>query len=66
MTLPQEIRDRIEVSEGDRIGFVRQGGKTVVVPLRHTLLHMRGSVKVSEKAGIQYGSEGSQISPDAR
>jgi len=53
MTLPAEIRESLELSEGDRIAFVRQGGVIVVQPMQRSLLDQRGSVKVSGKQNFE-------------
>jgi antitoxin PrlF len=34
VTIPQEIRNRLGVSAGDRIDFVLEEGKTVILPSR--------------------------------
>jgi len=46
MTLPRIVRDWLDVGEGDHIAFVRCGSEIVVRPLTHTLLDLRGAVKV--------------------
>jgi len=34
VTVPQEIRIRLGLKEGDRVEFVVEGGKTVIRPIR--------------------------------
>ena len=46
ITLPREVRRRINVQEGDQIAFVIDGGQVTIKPIQHTLLDLRGSVKV--------------------
>ena len=50
MTLPSEIRGGFNISEGDRVAFIRRGDELVLQPLSRTLLDIRGSVQVS---GVQ-------------
>lgn len=44
-TIPKEIRDYLGLRPGDRIVFIRNGGKVVVESIKETLLELRGSVK---------------------
>lgn len=46
ITLPCEVRRRIKVAEGDRIGFVLDGDQVIIKPLNRSLFDLRGSVKV--------------------
>ena len=48
ITLPQAIRRRLNLQEGDRVAFVSRGEEVVLLPLTRTLLDLRGSVPVSE------------------
>lgn len=47
MTLPREVRNALDVHEGDHIVFVQRRHEFSVQPLNQTLLDMRGSVPVS-------------------
>lgn len=47
LVLPREIRERIQVDEGDRIAFVDRGEEILIQPIRSTLRDMRGSVPVT-------------------
>ncbi len=47
ITLPQAIRHRLNLQEGDRVAFVNRGEEVVLQPLTRTLLDLRGSVPVS-------------------
>ena len=47
MTVPREIRQALNLKEGDRVAFVRRGDEVVLQPLTRTLLDLRGSVPVS-------------------
>jgi antitoxin PrlF len=49
IVLPKEVRLKINVAEGDHIAFVIDGEQVVIKPLTHSLLNMRGRVKVSGK-----------------
>jgi AbrB family looped-hinge helix DNA binding protein len=46
MTLPREVRDWLNVRAGDRVAFLRRGDEIVLQPLTHSLLDVRGSVRV--------------------
>jgi AbrB family looped-hinge helix DNA binding protein len=48
MTLPNAVRNWLNLKEGDRVAFVRRGDEVIVQPMTRTLLDMRGSVPVSE------------------
>ena len=45
LTIPKEIRDALRVGPGDRILFLIEGSKTLLYPVKGTLLDLRGSVK---------------------
>lgn len=49
IVLPKEVRTKIKVVEGDQIAFVIDGEQVVIKPITHTLLELRGRVKVSGK-----------------
>jgi AbrB family looped-hinge helix DNA binding protein len=49
IVLPKEVRMRIQVAEGDQIAFIFDGERVVIKPITHTLLDMRGRVRVSGK-----------------
>jgi AbrB family looped-hinge helix DNA binding protein len=46
VTVPREVRRKVNLKEGDRIAFVVEGDDLIVRPLRQTLLDLRGSVPV--------------------
>jgi len=48
ITLPRAIRRMMNLTEGDRIAFIRQGDGVILQPLTHTLLDLRGSIPVSD------------------
>jgi AbrB family looped-hinge helix DNA binding protein len=50
ITLPQAIRKRLDLQEGDQILFLERGDEIVLLPLTKTLLDLRGTVPVS---GVQ-------------
>lgn len=47
ITLPREVRRRINVDEGDRIAFIIEGEQVIIKPITQSLLDLRGSVDVS-------------------
>ncbi|MBW2040292.1 MAG: AbrB/MazE/SpoVT family DNA-binding domain-containing protein [Deltaproteobacteria bacterium] len=47
ITLPRTVRHWLNLSEGDRIAFVRRGDEIILQPLIRTLQDLRGSVPVS-------------------
>lgn len=49
IVLPKEVRMKIKVAEGDQIAFVIDGEQVVIKPIPHTLLDMRGRVKVAHR-----------------
>lgn len=49
IVLPKEVRLKIKVAEGDQIAFVIDGEQVVIKPLTHSLLDLRGRVRVSGK-----------------
>ena len=48
LTIPKEIREALGVKPGDQILFFIEGSKTVIYPVRGTLLDLRGSLKPRE------------------
>lgn len=46
LTIPRDIRRQLGIQEGDRVAFISQGDQVVLVPLRQSLLDLRGSVPV--------------------
>ena len=46
LTIPSPIRRQLGIQEGDRVSFISQGNQVVLVPLRQSLLDLRGSVPV--------------------
>jgi len=53
IVLPKEVRTKIKVAEGDQIAFVIDGEQVVIKPITHTLLDLRGRVKVSGRQDIE-------------
>ncbi|MCC6298459.1 MAG: AbrB/MazE/SpoVT family DNA-binding domain-containing protein [Anaerolineales bacterium] len=47
IVLPKEVRAKIKVAEGDQIAFVIDGEQVAIKPITHSLLELRGRVKVS-------------------
>jgi AbrB family looped-hinge helix DNA binding protein len=50
LTLPKEVRQKLQLKEGDHVAFYVQGEQVVLQPLTQTLLDLRGSVPVN---GVQ-------------
>ena len=46
ITLPREVRARLQLEEGQRLAFVIKGDEVTLQPLTSTLRSLRGSVKV--------------------
>lgn len=44
VTIPKEIRDRLHIRSNDRVDFVMDGDRVLLVPVK-TLLDLRGAVK---------------------
>lgn len=47
ITLPREVRERLQLLEGQRVAFVVKGNDVTLQPLTRTLRSLRGSVGVS-------------------
>ncbi len=48
VTIPKEIRDLLHIRTNDKVDFVLEGEKVVMVPVK-TLLDLRGAVQASGK-----------------
>jgi len=46
LTIPSPIRRQLGIQEGDRVAFIYQGDQVLLIPLRQSLLDLRGSVPV--------------------
>ena len=51
VTIPKEVRDFLHILPNDRIDFIIEGGRAVLVPIK-TLKDLRGSVSAREGANI--------------
>jgi AbrB family looped-hinge helix DNA binding protein len=49
VTLPREIRRKLKIKTGDQMAVILDGGQIVFKPITHTLLDLRGRVRVSGK-----------------
>jgi AbrB family looped-hinge helix DNA binding protein len=49
IVLPKEVRSKIKVAEGDQIAFAIDGAQVIIKPLTHSLLDLRGRVRVSAR-----------------
>jgi len=59
IVLPKEVRNKIRVAEGDQIAFVIDGEQVIIKPITHTLLGMRGRVRV--RGGQDFDSIRNQV-----
>lgn len=50
VTIPKEIRDQLQIRTNDKVDFIVEGERVVLVPVR-TLLDLRGVVPPLEKGG---------------
>jgi len=46
ITIPRTVRRWLNLQEGDRVAFIRQGDKVVLEPFSKTLFDLRGSIPV--------------------
>jgi len=51
ITIPNEIRKKLGIRKDDKIDFILEGGRVVLVPVK-TLKDLRGTVKAGEVGGI--------------
>lgn len=49
VTIPKEIRDKLGLTEGDRVFFVPRGDEIVLKVLRGNILDLRGSVRPKKR-----------------
>lgn len=47
VTIPKEIRDRLNLKEGERVVFVLRGTEVFLKVLKGTILDLKGSVRPS-------------------
>ena len=48
VTIPKDIRDRLHIRSNDRVDFVIDGNRILLIPVK-TLLDLRGAVKPQGK-----------------
>ena len=48
ISIPRNIRQTLNLQEGDRLAFIQRGNEVILQPLHQTLKDFRGSVPVSE------------------
>ena len=69
--LPKEIRERLGLEPGHRLGFVVEGERVVLQPLTKTLRDFRGSVAAEGEQDFSaireqiHGRQNAGASPDA-
>ncbi len=49
VTIPKEIRDALDLTEGQRVFFVQRGEEIVLKVLRGNILELKGSVEPSRR-----------------
>lgn len=49
VTLPREIRRKLKIKAGDQMMVILDGEQIVFKPITHTLLDLRGRIRVSGK-----------------
>jgi antitoxin PrlF len=49
IVLPKEVRRKIKVEEGDQIAFVIDGEQVIIKPIAHSLMDLRGCIRVKGK-----------------
>jgi AbrB family looped-hinge helix DNA binding protein len=47
LVLPRDVRQLLQLSEGDSVLFLRRGNEVVLKPITKTLLDLEGSIPVS-------------------
>ena len=48
IAIPRQIRQQLDLQQGDRLAFIQRDNEVVLQPLKTTLSDFRGSVPVSE------------------
>ncbi len=48
ITIPKKVREWLDISEGDRVIFLREHDEVKIKPIKRTLLDLRGVIPVSE------------------
>ncbi|MEM9275852.1 MAG: AbrB/MazE/SpoVT family DNA-binding domain-containing protein [Cyanobacteria bacterium P01_F01_bin.143] len=48
ISIPRNIRQTLNLQEGDRLAFIQRGDEVVLQPLHQTLADFRGSVPVNK------------------
>jgi AbrB family looped-hinge helix DNA binding protein len=46
LTLPKDVREQLQIEEGQRIAFVKRGGSIALLPLNESLSDHYGSIEV--------------------
>ena len=44
VTIPKDVRDRLDIKPNDRVDFLLEGGRAVLIPVK-TLKDLRGAVR---------------------
>jgi len=48
-TIPKRIRERFNLTPGDRVLFIEKDGEIILQPITQTLRNLRGSVQARKK-----------------
>ncbi|MCM2358674.1 MAG: AbrB/MazE/SpoVT family DNA-binding domain-containing protein [Geobacteraceae bacterium] len=51
VTIPKEVRDLLHIHPNDKVDFIIEGGRAILVPVK-TLKELRGAVAAKEGATI--------------
>jgi AbrB family looped-hinge helix DNA binding protein len=44
VTIPKDVRDRLDIKPNDRVDFLIEGGRAILIPIK-TLKDLRGAVR---------------------
>jgi len=47
VTIPKEIRKKLQLEQGDRVAFVQKGNDLYMQPIKRTLLDKMGTINVN-------------------
>lgn len=48
ITIPRQVRQALNLQEGDTLAVIPEGGQAILKPILQSLLDLRGSIQVSE------------------
>lgn len=47
ITIPRQVRQALNLQEGDTLAVIPEGGQAILKPITQSLLDLRGSIQVS-------------------